>query len=957
MRKYRVLPCILTVSLILLACGNPLQGTPDSSSTLAGKIVDEWAASMASSSSRAVGSVSGGASRAIIDSSRIASLKASALASIKAAGKADSTKMDEIIPAMIEGISTGISASGYTSMDKVSLMDATAAVLVTSIGKSGREANLSSGTTTSALVGTVTAKVVNVILVQVAPTDPTLSVTAIGNIVDSAVSSIGMASTISSTDAKKAAIVAITNSVSITVLTDTSFSSTAAAAISSIGQSATSAIDDILTPADVASTAAQIVQAEVSAAASSSTLSSEVLAAVVAGVSSGSGTTTLTSTAIQSAITAGVGTGTAAPTVDVTAILAEVAPTVTVRADKTTVTAATDTITLTATAEPSTVTYSWSQVSGPFPVSIASTTSSASVSLSYPGSYTFRANVANAGGHKSAYADISLTANFAASKINEGIKALSAKDFDGARTAFLAARAQSSTDPEAIMWSSLLDLAATSTNSTVVSLMKDNIGLSSYPATMNELFSTSWFNSAWYEKHDGFYASESGSYVRGTCTQVANGKTLNVYEYEATSKGCTPTYISSGEFTLSSDGVYYMDKANYEKAYTTTIPTGTSLYAQGLIRATTAINLPAVAAPDWLKTMIPNSATGTKLDDLSMYPTVVMASIISKNPTGFNALADKALSGAYGSSFESIYSRIMALNDSDFITVPASVFSAFADVSATPLSAGITIEGRELKLYAAQMRLQKAFVEYVASYSLQYPVNALAEILASVNGTTTTLTSVDLSKIDNPIEAGLLAQRSSDMRDSSKSDFIAALTVIKDTTSGFDKTVCAKYATLSGSDAATIQGYFSQAEQLSIDLLSSIAAGIRFKPSTDSASTISLNLKVLFDSAFFSPSNLVETHGAAGAAGSGFTLYGTTTLTTNGLPDASAIASYDSSLTTQTYVGLKIKAASIDALMGTGTASGLTKLNGKGFVATSDGSIYVFFSRGDSGSLWAMLSK
>ena len=93
--------------------------------------------------------------------------------------------------------------------------------------------------------------------------------------------------------------------------------------------------------------------------------------------------------------------------------------------------------------------------------------------------------------------------------------------------------------------------------------------------------------------------------------------------------------------------------------------------------------------------------------------------MIDRNPNGVNAIVDKVLSGAFGSSFDSIIASIQSLSDSDSVTVPASLVTAYAGSSS---SFSVVINKAELLGFAGGLEAIKGLVQYIASYNLTYPI-------------------------------------------------------------------------------------------------------------------------------------------------------------------------------------------------------------------------------------------
>ena len=155
----------------------------------------------------------------------------------------------------------------------------------------------------------------------------------------------------------------------------------------------------------------------------------------------------------------------------------------------------------------------------------AGSTSFLDTGLSDQTTYYYQVTAKNRFG-ESAPATASATAyasSPAASMVAAGKTALEAKNFDLAYSDFTQAAKADPANTEALVYAALVGISSIYVDSTVVDLMKNRIGLSSYPSTMNTLFSQDWFNEDWYSTREGPVLvqnpSEGGYYfVRGTFT-------------------------------------------------------------------------------------------------------------------------------------------------------------------------------------------------------------------------------------------------------------------------------------------------------------------------------------------------------------------------------------------------------------------------------------------------------
>jgi hypothetical protein len=100
-----------------------------------------------------------------------------------------------------------------------------------------------------------------------------------------------------------------------------------------------------------------------------------------------------------------------------------------------------------------------------------------------------------------------------AESIEKGKEALKEKDVDAAIGAFEAAYRADKNDSTAIVYSSLGKLASIAKDGNVRNLMKDRLGLTDYPGTIDNLFTTEWMKTYGDEKYPGL---SEPSWIKGT---------------------------------------------------------------------------------------------------------------------------------------------------------------------------------------------------------------------------------------------------------------------------------------------------------------------------------------------------------------------------------------------------------------------------------------------------------
>lgn len=122
-----------------------------------------------------------------------------------------------------------------------------------------------------------------------------------------------------------------------------------------------------------------------------------------------------------------------------------------------------------------------------------------------------------------------------ANLISEAYTALNAGDYNKTLSKFRSAYAKEQTDETKIYYA-LTELALLSTDKTVADIIKNDLGITDYPATPNAIFNTSWFKN--YPKYESisaerFEKNSTGSYIRVSATPTDSYSSSNLYPWNA----------------------------------------------------------------------------------------------------------------------------------------------------------------------------------------------------------------------------------------------------------------------------------------------------------------------------------------------------------------------------------------------------------------------------------------
>lgn len=319
------------------------------------------------------------------------------------------------------------------------------------------------------------------------------------------------------------------------------------------------------------------------------------------------------------------------------------------------------------------------------------------------------------------------TDSSAATLILEGISALESHQYTTARAKFTAALAVEPGNDQAKLWKGMLDLAASTVDANIVSLMQDNFGVIGYPTTMEALFSDTWFSEQWYQAKSGFVLKnvndiEHNAYIRGNLDTSSSAISYSYYDFSTGKVVGSTTLI----FVPSDSGAYcrYYDD--------TEIPSGYTQYelVHNIVDTTKplAYLIPEMKVPTWIPEFGQVSS-----HSLANLPLLFLANVLDGNPTGFNQIVDRVLSGCFGNDFNSMVASVRGINQSARVVIPASLI---ADYAGSAPGFEVTIGKAELLALASQLELIKSLVQYVASYKLSYPLSAgQFDWYAMLNGT------------------------------------------------------------------------------------------------------------------------------------------------------------------------------------------------------------------------------
>jgi hypothetical protein len=328
--------------------------------------------------------------------------------------------------------------------------------------------------------------------------------------------------------------------------------------------------------------------------------------------------------------------------------------------------------------------------------------------------------------------------------LDKGAAALKDGDYDAAVTHYRDAYQQYPADPEAIVYSVLADLAAISVDPDVRALFRDRLGVEGYPGTMGALFSDKWMKEYLDQQFiEGYYDSSSGRWV-GWRDYGDEGPG---YYYRESG------YDDAGEYW------YKYTLVEDEKQY-----------------ETESVTFPALTLPEWFKDTSAYTASLTRIGESSVqssttFPLLLAANLLEKNTSGLDGLFAGVLNSVFGAKFEGIAARVNGLNAAT-ISLDQKIIDAFG-LGDMLEGDGLQIGKAELDVLIASLRIVKATLEWVSSYSWEADLNFLKFDWSGYDNFTAALDKAKAS--DLPFTGTFLNQQSQATLDKSKANYIAAL--------------------------------------------------------------------------------------------------------------------------------------------------------------------------------------
>ena len=367
--------------------------------------------------------------------------------------------------------------------------------------------------------------------------------------------------------------------------------------------------------------------------------------------------------------------------------------------------------------------------------------------------------------------------------LNQGIELICEGHFDEGFAKIKLAYANEQND-ETKMYYALVELASISTDESVNKIMKENLGITNYPAEFNSLISGDWlekYPSAkrvyLFDVYDAKYSNDyirvdgelceswEDNSVRISCYLDDEGDWVDIWDYEHEDK-----YIKNP--VVSEDGRYLV-----YKHYVSKIPEGTKYYEYDwtgdykkiLDYDDNSSLLAQFNEPAWLKdtdyykdSFVGATATVTT-QAYRFY-----ASLIDCNPNGANELIDNIVN-VFNTKFNPVKEIANTISNNS-VLIPAKVIETL-NLEELLGDSNVKLGKAELNVVIASLQLFKGIFEWISSYDLSANITELKSLFNSNE-------SFDHNFINDIIKVDTFKTRNENAMALSKATFVDALDML-----------------------------------------------------------------------------------------------------------------------------------------------------------------------------------
>lgn len=367
--------------------------------------------------------------------------------------------------------------------------------------------------------------------------------------------------------------------------------------------------------------------------------------------------------------------------------------------------------------------------------------------------------------------------------LNQGIELICEGHFDEGFAKIKLAYANEQND-ETKMYYALVELASISTDESVNKIMKENLGITNYPAEFNSLISGDWLEKyPTYRRvdlYDVYDAKDYNGYVRVDgelceswednsvnirCYLDDEGDWVDIWDYEHEDK-----YIKNP--VVSEDGRYLV-----RSWYVPEIPEGTKYYEydytddyKKILDYDNGSSLLAqFNVPAWLEDteMYKDSFVGATAT-VTTQAYRFYASLVDCNPNGVNELIDNIVN-VFNTKFNPVKEIANTISNNS-VLIPAKVIETL-NLEELLGDSNVKLGKAELNVVIASLQLFKGIFEWISSYDLSANITELKSLFNSNE-------SFDHNFINDIIKVDTFKTRNESAMSLSKSTFADALDML-----------------------------------------------------------------------------------------------------------------------------------------------------------------------------------
>ena len=366
--------------------------------------------------------------------------------------------------------------------------------------------------------------------------------------------------------------------------------------------------------------------------------------------------------------------------------------------------------------------------------------------------------------------------------LNQGIELICEGHFDEGFTKIKLAYANEEND-ETKMYYALVELASISTDESVNKIMKENLGITNYPAEFNSLISGDWLEKyPTYRRvdlYDVYDAKDYYGYVRvdGELCESWEVNSVNIRCYlDDEGDWIDPWRVLSSEYiknpVVSENGRYLV-----RSWYVPEIPEGTKYYEydytddyKKILDYDNGSSLLAqFNVPAWLEDteMYKDSFVGTTAT-VTTQAYRFYASLVDCNPNGANELIDNIVN-VFNTKFNPVKEIANTISNNS-VLIPAKVIETL-NLEELLGDSNVKLGKAELNVVIASLQLFKGIFEWISSYDLSANITELKSLFNSNE-------SFDHNFINDIIKVDTFKTRNESAMALSKATFVDALDML-----------------------------------------------------------------------------------------------------------------------------------------------------------------------------------